>query len=178
MRIISGNFRGKKIQAPADLPVRPTTDFAKSALFSMLENQFDLRKVSVLDLYSGTGNLSYEFFSRGTNSITCVDLHPGCTKFIRQTFEKLNAPRTIDFHKGDVCEYLENTGKTFDIIVADPPFEITPAEQLVEIIERRSLLKPDGVFILEHHSSKDYSQLNGYLSTRKYGIVNFTFFKF
>ena len=177
MRIISGNFRGKQIKAPVNLPVRPTTDFAKTGLFNMLNSRFRMMTLKVLDLYAGTGSLSYEFFSRGSMSVTAVDHDAGCVKFIRQTFEMLKAPSGVSAVLSEVNSYLERTTSQYDIIIADPPFAITPAEELVTIIFEKDLLTEKGIFILEHKSTEVYDALPHFLEKRKYGNVTFTFFK-
>ena len=121
MRIISGTYKGRKIIAPAKLPVRPTTDMAKEALFNILNNQYYFDDISVLDLFSGTGNISYEFASRGTEDITAVDDHYACIKFINDTAELFEMPiKTI---KSDVFKFLENFGQQYSIIFADPPYD-------------------------------------------------------
>lgn len=176
MRIISGTYRGKIITAPADLPVRPTTDFAKTGLFNILNNQYNFFTVDVLDLFSGTGNIAYEFISRGSKSLFAVDSNTRCIKFIEQTFERLNAPPTIQANKSDAIQFLMNTHRTFDIIFADPPYDLAIAEQLHQLIVERNLLNRKGVFVFEHEASKDYSSLLNFREKRKYGNAAFSFF--
>lgn len=177
MRIISGEFKGKIIKAPASLPVRPTTDFGKTALFSMIASRFDFTDIKILDLYSGTGNLTYEFLSRGTNDITCIDISSDCIKFIRNTCDALKYPNDVKTIRTDALRFLESTSETFDIIVADPPYATTPAAELSKIIFDRKLLREDGIFFLEHPENISTKQLPGYSETRKYGKVHFTLFK-
>ena len=177
MRIISGQFRGKKLIAPNNLPVRPTTDFAKTGLFNILNNYYSFEKISVLDLYAGTGNLSFEFASRGCMDITAIDKDAGCCQYMNKTAQQLNIGRTLNVLQSDVISYLMNSKKQVDIIIADPPYAETPASELVNLIFENQLLKPNGVFILEHSSEVDLSQLPHYLQTRKYGFVSFTFFE-
>ncbi|MDC3275147.1 RsmD family RNA methyltransferase, partial [Flavobacteriaceae bacterium] len=119
MRIISGTYKGRRLKAPKNLPVRPTTDMAKEALFNILMHRYDFRDLSVLDLFSGTGNIAYEFCSRGTLSVLAVDKEFRCTKFIESTAAEFNMP--IDVLKSDVFSFLERNTQTFDIIFADPP---------------------------------------------------------
>ena len=176
MRIISGKFRGKIIEAPTTLPVRPTTDFAKTGLFNMLDSRYTISKLAVLDLYSGTGSLSYEFFSRGATSVTSVDKDSGCIKFIRKIIEVLQAGKNIQPVTDDALHFLKMTNSVYDIIVADPPFEITPAAELVALIFERKLLKKEGVFILEHESKKKLDALPYFREKRKYGNITFSFF--
>ncbi len=120
MRIISGTHKGKRLTAPKKLPVRPTTDMAKEGLFNILNNRFDFEEISVLDLFAGTGNISFEFASRGTKSIVAVDKYPGCLQFINKTAQELGF--SIATIKADVYKYLENTSPKVDIIFADPPY--------------------------------------------------------
>ena len=177
MRIISGIHKGKRLQAPKNLPVRPTTDFAKEGLFNILRNQYDLGSTDVLDLFAGTGNMSYEFGSRGTSYIVSVDAHYGCVKFIRQTAEQLELP--IQTVKSDVVKFLSAIPETFDIIFADPPYDFS-AETIAEmtaIIFERNLLKPEGVCIIEHAKHTDISQLDQWTEARKYGSSVFSFFR-
>ena len=177
MRIISGQFRGKKLIVPSNLPVRPTTDFAKTGLFNILNNYYSLEKISVLDLYAGTGNLSFEFASRGCPAITAIDKAAACCSFINKTAQQLSISKQLNVHRSDVITYLKNIKTPVDIIIADPPYEETPASELVNLVFENQLLKPNGVFILEHSSAVDFSQLPHYLQTRKYGFVSFTFFE-
>ena len=118
MRIISGQYKGRRLTAPKNLPVRPTTDMAKEALFNILNNQYYFDEISVLDLFAGTGNISYEFASRGTNNITCVDQNYGCIKYINETAESFEMP--ISTIKSDVFSFLENHKQPYTIVFADP----------------------------------------------------------
>ena len=176
MRIVSGIHKGKKIFAPKKLPVRPTTDFAKEALFNILHNNYHFSGVTVLDLFSGTGNISYEFASRGAESIIAVDAHLECVKFINKTTEELDMPITTV--KSDVFKYLAATPVTSDIIFADPPynFEVDSLEQLVTATFENKLLKEDGVLIIEHSKKMDLSSLEHFSEARKYGNSMFSFF--
>lgn len=177
MRIISGQFRGKKLIAPSDLPVRPTTDFAKTGLFNIINNYYSIEKLTVVDLYAGTGNLSFEFASRGCKDITAIDKDSSCCNYMNKTAQQLNISQSLKVLQSDVLTYLSNSKKQSDIIIADPPYEETPASELVNLIFDNQLLKSNGVFILEHSSDIDLSLLPHYLQTRKYGFVSFTFFE-
>lgn len=175
MRIISGKHRGKHIVAPTKLPVRPTTDYAKESLFNILMNWYHIEDVKVLDLFAGTGNLSYEFASRGAQRITSVDIHPGCTKFIQKTAEELGYSQ-IDVLKGDALKFAQRTLDKYDIIVADPPYEWDGHEALIEAVLSKGLLKKGGVFVLEHGQDNDFSEHPDLLDHRKYGNVRFAIF--
>ena len=176
MRIVSGTHKGKKIFAPKKLPVRPTTDFAKEALFNILNNQYHFSGLTVLDLFSGTGNISYEFASRGAESIIAVDGHFECVKFINKTAAELDMP--ISAVKSDVFKYLNATSVTSKIIFADPPynFELDSLEKMVASTFEKKLLKEDGVLIIEHSKKMDLSGLAHFSEARKYGNSVFSFF--
>ena len=176
MRIISGKFRGRNILAPKNLPVRPTTDFGKTALFNIINAHFDIPSLYVLDLFSGTGNITYEFLSREVNNITCVDKDNGCVRFINETLKKLGE-NTVPVIKADVFKFLEAGSHSYDFIFADPPYELDAAADLCKLIFEKNLLNKNGWFVLEHEWGKDYSQLAHFIETRHYGKVAFSVFK-
>ena len=176
MRIISGLYKGKRLMAPKKLPVRPTTDFAKEALFNILNNHLDYSESTLLDIFSGTGNISYEFGSRGGKEILAVDSFYGCVKYIESIALELDLPITTI--KSDVYKYLKNCSKKFDVIFADPPydFDLTKLEELVEIVFDNQLLNEDGLFIIEHKKQTDLSSINNFKESRRYGDSVFSFF--
>ncbi|MDD3459384.1 MAG: RsmD family RNA methyltransferase, partial [Weeksellaceae bacterium] len=116
MRIISGSFKGKKIIAPASLPVRPTTDFAKEALFNVLNNHYDFDEISVLDLFSGIGSIGLEFVSRGSQRVVSVDIHPDCVKFLSETIKKMNLDDKFTVIRSDAFEFLKRASQGFDVV--------------------------------------------------------------
>ncbi len=178
MRIISGKYKRKRIQAPKKLPVRPTTDMAKEALFNILNNLYYFNNVSVLDLFSGTGNISYEFASRGTTQIIAVDSHYGCVKFIHKISEELNL--NINTYKSDVFKFLGKSKTKFDIIFADPPynFELEKFEKIITLVFENNFLNDEGVLIVEHSNHTNLKN-NKYLSyQKKYGGNMFSFFEY
>ena len=177
MRIISGTHKGKRLTAPKNLPVRPTTDFAKESLFNILNNRIDFFETKVLDLFSGTGNIAYEFASRGSQSITAVDKHFGCCKYISKTAEELDFP--IRVVKSDVFGFLEKHTETYDLIFADPPYalDLSDFEAIVVKAMAGSLLNEDGDLIIEHPKHTDLSHLNSFDEVRRYGGSCFSFFK-
>lgn len=177
MRIISGSHGGRLLHPPKNLPVRPTTDFAKTGLFNILQHRFNFHRLSVLDLYAGTGALAYEFFSRGCTRVTAVDIHPGCIRFIQQTLRTWGAPSTCEAVCTDALRFLQTTTQTYDIILADAPFAITPAAALTEVVFGRKLLHPGGWLIIEHESKNPPEGLEKKRETRKYGNVSFSFFE-
>ena len=176
MRIISGKYKGKRLMAPKRLPVRPTTDFAKEGLFNILTHRVDFDETSLLDLFSGTGNISYEFGSRGTEDITSVDDHYGCVKYINTISEELDF--SIKTVKSDVLKYLSSTPLTFDVIFADPPYSLDQLnfEAIVNKIFKRKILNPDGLLIVEHSKHTDLSKNKYFTEARRYGGSIFSFF--
>ena len=177
MRIISGYHKGRRIIAPKKLPARPTTDRAKEALFNIISNQYDFKLIDVLDLFSGTGNISYEFCSRGVNNIHSVDKNKNCIKFIANTSVKLNMP--IQIKCIDVFKYLINSSDKYDIIFADPPYNIGESElkKLVNLIINSGLIKKGGVCIVEHSKHESLSKMKNFIELRTYGSSSFSFFK-
>ena len=177
MRIISGLYKGRRITAPKKLPVRPTTDMAKEALFNILNNQYYLDDISVLDLFSGTGNISYEFASRGTNQITAVDSNYGCIKFINETAEAFEM--TISTIKSDVFKFLEKSKVKHTIIFADPPydFDIGAFSKIPQLVFQNQLLEENGLLIVEHSKHTDLSYLEHYSHSKSYGGNMFSFFE-
>ena len=177
MRIISGENKGRKIQAPKNLPVRPTTDKAKEALFNIISKRYNLAELSILDLFSGTGNISYEFASRGTSKITCVDLNHKCINFIKSNCDKLSL--NFKLIKSDIYKFLSNNNLSYDIIFADPPynFEYSKYEKIILLIIEKKLLNRDGLLIIEHSKKTDLQNIENYIETRKYGDCCFSFFK-
>ncbi|MEQ8220222.1 MAG: RsmD family RNA methyltransferase [Arenibacter sp.] len=176
MRIISGKNKGQRLTAPKKLPVRPTTDMAKEALFNILNNQYYFNEVSVLDLFAGTGNISYEFASRGSESITAVDADFGCIKFITATSTDLNFP--VVAIKKDVFQYLEGNPVKAHIIFADPPYDLSPEEfaAIPKLVFEKQLLLENGVLIIEHSKHTDLSHLEHFTNQRRYGGSVFSFF--
>ncbi len=176
MRIISGNFRGKKIHAPQNLPVRPTTDFAKEGLFNILNNRIDLDRVDVLDLFAGTGNISYEFASREAKSITAIDADKNCIAFIKRTAEELDFDQIRTIHM-DVFKMIKKEIGKFDIIFADPPFGLENTEKIPDMILENGLLNENGYLILEHPKEIKFENHPNLVLNRKFGHVNFSFFQ-
>ena len=172
MRIIAGKNKGRIIKAPDNLPVRPTTDMAKEALFNILENRYYINKKKVLDLFSGTGNIAFEFASRGAKKIIAVDQHFHCCNFITKTAINLNY--TIDVRKMDCLYFLDKTKAKFDIIFADPPYDFEYYEKLQNIILKKELVNKDGSLIIEHDANTKFDGEN--LELRKYGSVHFSIF--
>ena len=181
-RIISGRWKSKRISAPKNFEVRPTTDFAKEALFSIIENRFsfDIGSSAVLDLFAGIGSISLEFASRGCQNVTSVEMNPKHAAFINSTAAELDMSLQINVQRADVFDYLNKNRnrKLHEIIVADPPFETDEKKynELIALVLNNAFLKENGIFILEHQSRTKLEHPN-LLDTRKYGNVSFSFFK-
>lgn len=161
---------------PRNLRARPTTDFAKENLFNVLVNLVDFEELDVLDLFSGTGSISYEFASRGARSVTSVELNAVHHNFIRQTAREL-AFDNFYAVKANVFLYLKSCAKQFDLIFSDAPYDLDGSEEVVKLVFERDLLKEDGILVFEHSKDKDFSQHENFWQLRSYGSVQFSFFK-
>ena len=177
MRIISGKFKGRRIAPPKGLPVRPTTDMSKEALFNVLNNYFNFSGLKVLDLFAGTGNISYEFASRGSDNITSVDGDFGCVKFIKQTADEFDF--NIAGIKSDVFKFIEKNKNSYDVIFADPPYNLDQAtfEKLVEVIFANDLLQEDGMMVIEHSKYTKLDHMINFSFKKSYGGSIFSFFE-
>ncbi len=177
MRVVSGDLRGRRFSPPDSFSARPTTDFAKENLFNVLANFIDFESIKVLDIFSGTGSITYEMVSRGCTDVTSVEMNFHHQKFIAKTIAEFGIKDKARSIKADAFKFLQATTETYDLIFADPPFDLERASQLPDIIVERHLLKPDGIFILEHSGAGKYNAHPNFVQTRSYGKVNFTFFK-
>lgn len=175
MRIISGIFRGKQIRPPVNFKARPTTDFAKESLFNILIHQYDMEDLDILDLFAGTGSISYEFASRGARSVLSVEMEPRHYKFIQDTCRDLQMDQ-VSVIRADAFKYLKRPVQSFDIIFADPPFDHPGLAELPELIFSSDILNKEGLFILEHPGNYSFTAHPHFFQHRKYGGVNFTFF--
>lgn len=177
MRIISGKHKGRNLIAPKNLPVRPTKDMAKESLFNILNNNYYFPDLKVLDLFAGTGNISFEFSSRGVADILAVDAHEGCIQFIEKTVAQLEM--NIRALKGDVFTFLKRNTEQYDIIFADPFYDmdLSDFKKLAELIFQNNLLLEDGMLIIEHSNRTGLEHLPHYNNSRKYGGSVFSFFK-
>lgn len=177
MRIVSGSLKSTVLRPPAGLPVRPTTDRAKESLFNILENRFDISSLSILDLFSGTGNISYEFCSRGAEKVTAVDMHAGCVQYIKEVKNKYRLEQ-LTVVKKDAFVYLNQCVEQFDIIFADAPYALHRILEIPSIVEQKQLLNPNGILIMEHDSNLEMQLQIGFFDKRTYGQSAFSFFKF
>lgn len=176
MRIIGGKYRGRKILPPASLKARPTTDFARESLFNILNNRIDFESVKVLDLFSGTGSISYEFASRGAEIVHLVEKDvkhfAGIKRIIKDTGFTNIRPIHID-----VKAYLKTCSFRYDIVFADPPYDLPWLSELPDLVFQSDILNEDGFFILEHPKKLDFKGHTFFFEHRSYGSVNFSFFR-
>lgn len=175
MRIISGSLKGRRLNPPANLPVRPTTDMAKEGLFNILNNYVDYEDCDVMDLFAGTGSVALEFVSRGARTVTAVDINGPCTDFMKQSAARFSVSN-MHVVRADVFDLLKRAYKRFDIIFADPPYAHEQLRQLPDMIFDKGLLCDDGIFVLEHPREYDFTGHRHFWQHRAYGKVNFTFF--
>ena len=177
MRIISGKHKSRRINAPNNLPVRPTTDMAKEALFNILNNRYYFDQLSVLDIFAGIGSIGFEFASRGAEQITCVDLNQGCIRFLEKTDKELDLG--IQIIKSDAYSFLEKTNSKFDVIFADPPYDFDQKkfQNIVDLVFDKDLLNEDGLLIVEHSKKTDLSENSTFTQSKKYGSNVFSFFE-
>jgi 16S rRNA (guanine(966)-N(2))-methyltransferase RsmD len=177
MRIISGKYKSRRIQVPANLKARPTTDFAKEGLFNVLNNLLEWDDLTALDLFSGTGSIAFELISRGASYVVSVEQNQNHFNFICQFQEKLGA-RELFPVKADVFRYLQSLKQPFDFIFADPPYDLPDAAKIPEIIINKRLVREGGLFVMEHSRNYNFSHLPNFKEERKYGNVHFSFFAF
>ncbi|MEN6618943.1 MAG: RsmD family RNA methyltransferase [Rikenellaceae bacterium] len=175
MRIIGGNLKGKLISPPANYKARPTTDFAKEGLFNILTNQYDFSEISVLDLFSGTGSVSFEFSSRGSSLITAVEMNPMHSSFIKNTISKFGI-QGMQVVRHNVFDFLEICNQKYDIIFADPPYNIAGFGSIPEKILSYPIFNDGGILIFEHPADFHFESNLFFTKEKKYGNVHFSFF--
>ena len=176
MRIIGGALKGSRITPPKNLPVRPTTDMAKEALFNILQNQITFEGLRVLDLFSGTGNISLEFASRGAIQVAAVDSSLLCTNYLKYTAQQYGLEQ-IKVYKDDVFKHLKLKTDQFDLIFADPPYDLNRIPEIPKIVFGQNLLADGGLLIVEHQSLQNLSSHPSFWEQRTYGNSSFSFFK-
>lgn len=177
MRIITGSLGGRKINPPSKMPyTRPTTDIAKEGLFNILQSRFAFDGAKTLELFGGTGNISYEMASRGAADLTIVEKDAAMQQFIKKNI--------IDFKienckvvRMDVFSFLENTDEQYDFIFAGPPYALNTIDELPKIIIEKNLIDDEGFFVLEHTPRNNYEKFSGFCFQRNYGTTVFSFFK-
>ena len=177
MRIISGKNKGQRISFPKNLPVRPTTDMAKEGLFNIISNNYNFEDISVIDLFAGSGNISYEFYSRGVQKVLAIDNNSKCTSFIIKQSKSLKM--NISVVKRNVYKFLENNRVNADIFFADPPYsiDIQKLNSIIELVLNSEMLNDKGVLIIEHFKKINFSDHKRIVDSRTYGDSSFSFFK-
>ena len=177
MRIIGGELGGRRVHPPAKMPfTRPTTDIAKEGLFNILENNLDLEGLRTLDLFGGTGSISYELASRGVKDLTVVEKDPAMFAFIQKSARELGVETFCKVIRMDVFKFIQQCTEQFDLIFAGPPYALTNIDDLPRLIIEKKLLKPGAWFILEHTPRNDYKSFPGYVTERNYGTTIFSIF--
>ncbi|BDS11858.1 16S rRNA (guanine(966)-N(2))-methyltransferase RsmD [Aureispira anguillae] len=176
MRIVSGFLKGRRFDMPSSKwKTRPTTDYAKESLFNILSNWIELDGIDVLDLFSGTGNLAYEFASRGANHVCCVEKFGACVRYIQQNAQAFKLEQVLEIRKQDVFKFLGNHNQQYDVIFADPPYDSPKFQLLVNIVFQQTLLKENGLLIIEHDSRQNFANHPKFVELRQYGQSYFSF---
>lgn len=175
MRIISGEFKRRRIPSFGKIDARPTTDFAKEGLFNVLNNMLDFEELSVLDLFSGTGSISFELISRGSKPVVAIESNTKHCSYIRKVSQLLSVDQPT-LLRTDVFRYLESTKMKFDFIFADPPYQLEELITLPDLIFKRQLLNKEGLFVLEHSDKHSFMTHPCFSFHKSYGNVNFSFF--
>ncbi len=175
MRIIGGALKGIRFEPPKNIPTRPTTDFAKEGLFNIISNNFNLENTKVLDLFGGTGSISYEFASRGCKNVITVEIFPRCVDFIKKTVKhhQLNA---ITVFKTDVFNFMQNCNNKFNLIFAGPPYPLPNLANIPDLIFKYQLLEGAGWFILEHNPNHNFENHPHFFRSKNYGTTIFSIF--
>ncbi len=175
MRIISGKYRGFQIRAPKNIPARPTTDRSKESLFNILQHKIELEGIRVLDLCAGTGNMGYEFASRGAASVTSVDQSHHAIRFIQATFKQLGFEH-YQTQRAEALQFVKRTEQQFDLIFADPPYAWNGFQNLVDAVLEGEILRPEGLFIIEHQARQKFEHPMR-VDFREYGQSAFSIFQ-
>jgi len=177
MRIISGKLGGRRIKPPLNMPnTRPTTDVAKEGLFNILQNKISFVGIKTLDLFGGTGSISYELFSRGAGDITIVEKDPLMHSFIKNTIQILEIQNCMVIRL-DAFSFLSTCTEKYNLIFAGPPYSLGTIDELPKIVISRKLLATDGYFVLEHTPRNNYERFAGFDFQRNYGTTCFSFFR-
>lgn len=176
MRIITGKYKGRHFDIPRTFKARPTTDFAKENIFNVLLQYVDFEDATALDLFSGTSSITLELLSRGCAQVVSVELDRDHHRFICECIKSLKDANALPL-RADAFRFLKSCKMQFDFIFADPPYALKELPTLPDLIFEKSLLKPDGVFVLEHGKNYDFSQHPHFVEHRSYGSVNFSLFK-
>lgn len=176
MRIIGGEFGGRRFNPPANIPARPTTELAKEGLFNILNNSTDLDGIQALDLFSGTGSIAYELASRGAAMVTVVERDEKSFAFIKETTTKLGITDRTTLVRGDVFKFLKQCTAQYDIVFADPPYALANIDELPQLVFARNLLLPGGTFVMEHGTRNNYEKHPNFFRLKNYGTSLFSIF--
>ncbi len=176
MRIVGGEFSGRRFNPPAKIPARPTTELAKEALFNILNNLIDFEEIKALDLFAGTGSISYELASRGAKEITLVERDAITFSFIKKTGTELGITEKLQVVKGDVFKYLKQCTEQYNFIFADPPYSLGNIDEIPQLVFEKNLLLPEGILVVEHPPKNDYQKHPNFLRMKNYGTTVFSFF--
>ncbi len=176
MRIVSGKFKGMRFEPPRDITARPTTDFAKESLFNTLGNLIDFDGIKVLDLFAGTGSISYEFISRGAKEVTAVEMSLTQIEFIKKMCGKLKI-NNLYVYRSEVSKFLARCREQYDVIFADPPYQMGDIADIIDAVLNSNILSDDGIFVVEHNKEHSFSEYPSMFDKRKYGNVHFSFFR-
>lgn len=176
MRVISGIYKRRRFDVPHTFKARPTTDFAKENLFNVLTNYLDFEGITALDLFAGTGSISIELVSRGCERVVSVEKDPQHHAFICKVMKEVKTDKCIPL-KGDVFRYMDRCNEQFDFIFADPPYALKELATIPDKVFEHQLLKPEGIFVLEHGKDQNFESHPRFIEHRHYGSVNFSFFR-
>jgi len=176
LRIIGGTHRGRRIEPPSNFKARPTTDFAREGLFNILNNRIDFETSYVLDLFSGTGSISYEFASRGAAQVHLIDKDTKHIAGIKRIIKDIGFENIRPIHI-DVKAYLKTCSIRYDVVFADPPYDLTWLKEIPDLVTKSGVIKDDGFFILEHPRGISFNNHELFFEHRNYGGVNFSFFR-
>lgn len=177
MRIVGGDFSGRRFSPPANIPARPTTDVAKEGLFNTLENLMDFEDTKTCDIFGGTGSISYELASRGAGDLTLIERDATSIQFIKKTAQALGILEKMHIIKGDVFKFMKQSTESYDFIFAGPPYALETIDDLPQLVFEKKMLAPDGIFVLEHTPRNDYQQHPCFLRMKNYGTTVFSFFQ-
>lgn len=176
MRIVGGTFGGRRFSPPAKIPARPTTEVAKEGLFNMLNNSMDFEGIKTLDLFGGTGSISYELASRGAADLTLIERDLTTIEFIKKTVKELDIQDIVHIIRGDVFKYMKQCTEQYNFIFAGPPYALDNIDEIPKLVFEKQLLLPGGIFVHEHTPRNDYQKHPNFMRIKNYGTTVFTFF--
>lgn len=176
MRIVGGTFGGRRFNPPAKIPARPTTELAKEGLFNMLNNSIDIEGMKTLDLFGGTGSITYELASRGAADLTIIERDPTSIDFIKKTAKELGIEDILHIIRGDVFKFMKQSTDQYNFIFADPPYALSNIDDIPMLVFERKMLVPGGMFVQEHTTRNNYEKHPNFMRMKNYGTSIFTFF--